>query len=177
MRTQFIQAIIDNVTSRFPPASLLQAGAVLNPLSWPESEDQKLLFGDADVTRLAKLCNVDSREALDDFRMYKNNSLRIGKALATVLKRVNIMSISSAECERGFSCMNLNNTDNRSSLSIDSLSALIFIKVNGPTPVDFNASLYAAEWIKAGRHSAMDPPTGKISNADAQRVVPFATLF
>jgi len=73
--------------------------------------------------------------------------------------------------------MNLNNTDNRSSLSIDSLSALIFIKVNEPTPVDFNASLYAAEWIKAGLNSAMDTPTGKISNADAQRVVPFATLF
>jgi len=178
MRTQFIQAIIDNVTSRFPPATLMEAGAVLSPLSWPDDEDQKLLFGEAHVLRLAKLCHVDSREAVDDFRMYKNNTNRIGNALATLLKRVNIMPISSAECERGFSCMNLNNTDNRGSLSIDSLSALIFIKVNGPKRADFNPSLYVEEWIKAGRHSATDPVTGKTSKGcDTQRVVPFATLF
>ena len=88
------------------------------------------------------------------------------------------MPISSAECERGFSCMNLNNTDIRSSLSIDSLSALIFIKVNGPKPAHFNPSVYAAEWIKAGQHSATDHPTGKKSKeSDTPRDVPFATLF
>jgi len=74
----------------------------LNPLSWPESEDKKLLFGDADVTRLAKLCHVDSREALDEFRIYKNNSLRIGKALATLLKRVNIMPIYQPSVKEAF---------------------------------------------------------------------------
>ena len=88
------------------------------------------------------------------------------------------MPISSAECERGFSCMNLNNTDIRSSLSINSLSALIFIKVNGPKPADFNQSVYAAEWIKGGRHSAKDTVTGKKSNeSDTKRVISFATLF
>ena len=57
------------------------------------------------------------------------------------------MTISSADCERGYSCMNLNDTDIRNSLAIDTLSSMIFIKNNGPKPADFDPSFGLRNWM------------------------------
>jgi len=65
MRCQFIQALVYNIITRFHDQQLQEAGAVLNPVSWPDNEVQRALFGD--ITQLAQLCGVDSRESLDDF--------------------------------------------------------------------------------------------------------------
>jgi len=73
--------------------------------------------------------------------------------------------------------MNLNNTVIRNRLSIDALSALIFIKVNGPKPADFDAAVYASEWIKAGKHGANDEPTGKTGKSENQKPRAFSVLF
>ena len=143
MRLQFIQALVDDLKSRFPEKTLLEGGACLSPTSWPEDEDQRALFGDEHVLNLAKLCHVDCRAALDDFRQYKNNTRRVGKTLQLLIQRVNLLPVSSAECERGFSCMNMNDTAVGNRLAIESLSALIFIKTNGPHPSNFNPVPYA----------------------------------
>jgi len=161
MRLQFIQALVDNLKSRFPEQNLLEAGACLSPTSWPKDEDQRALFGDEHVLTLAKLCHVNSRSALEDFRQYKNNTQRVGKSLQLLMQRISLLPVSSAECERGFSCMNINNTAVRNRLAIDSLSALIFIKSNGPHPTVFNPGPYVERWLKEDRHSASDAPTGK----------------
>jgi hypothetical protein len=57
--------------------------------------------------------------------------------------------------------MNINNTAVRNRLAIDSLSALIFIKSNGPHSTVFNPGPYVERWLKEDRHSASDAPTGK----------------
>ena len=41
MRLKFIQALVDNLKSRFPEKTLLEGGACLSPTSWPEDEDQR----------------------------------------------------------------------------------------------------------------------------------------
>jgi len=56
MRKQFVQAIIDNVNSRFPDRQLLYAGAVLSPSSWPEEDNELALYGDREVLQLASIC-------------------------------------------------------------------------------------------------------------------------
>lgn len=176
MRLQFIQALVDNLKSRFPEQNLLEAGACLSPTSWPKDEDQRALFGDEHVINLAKLCNVDRRSALDDFRLYKNNTQRVGKTLESLIQRISLLPVSSAECERGFSCMNRNDTAVRNRLAIDSLSALIFIKTNGPHPAAFNPVPYVEHWLKENRHSASDAPTGK-DCINKQTVSSVASLF
>ena len=55
----------------------------------------------------------------------------------------------------------MNDTAVRNGLKVDSLSALIFLKVNGPPPSTFNPSPYAELWLKDGHHAASDEPTGK----------------
>lgn len=156
MRVQFIQALIDNLSARFPNRQLLEVGSVLSPSSWPDNEVERVLFGDRELIRIAQLCNVDCSKALDQFRQYKNNVKVIGTELATLLQRVHIIPVSSSECERGFSCMNLNDTDVRNRLSVQTLSSLIFIKVNGPHPSHFEPTTYVVEWLKAGRHASSD---------------------
>ena len=121
MRLQFIQALVDNLKARFPHDKFLDAGACLSPSSWPDDENQRALFGDQQVVNLAKLCHVNAIEALTEFPEYKNNIRRIGKTLQALFHRICLSPISSAECERGFSCMNANHSDVRNQLSIDTL--------------------------------------------------------
>jgi len=59
--------------------------------------------------------------------------------------------------------MNINNTAVRSCLKVETLCSLIFIKVNGPSPNNFNPDSFVIEWIKSGHHASSDAPTGKQS--------------
>jgi hypothetical protein len=161
MRCQFLQGLVDHLRTRFPEEDLLQAGAALDPDTWPVDELQKAFFGDREVIRLAEICQIITTVVLDEFRQYKNNVRKIGPALKTMLHRVQLIPISSSECERGFSCMNLDDTAIRNRLEVSTLSALVFIKVNGPPLELFPAETYAIEWIQSGRHAAIDQPTGK----------------
>src|SRR5215469_9806796 len=104
---------------------------------------------------------VDSRETLNEFRQYKHNQRRIGSYLQSLIQRVSLLPVSSAECERGFSCMNANDTSSRNRLTVNTLSALIFIKVNGPHPSSFNPIPYTELWLQEGHHAANDKLTGK----------------
>src|SRR5258706_11764755 len=120
------------------------------------TEQNEHFFGDKEVVRMATLCYLDSTEALGEFRDYKNNTKVVGKVLSCLLQRICIFPISSAECERGFSCMHINNTDVRSCLKIETLCSLIFNKVNGPSPNNFMPDNYVIEWLKSGRHASSD---------------------
>ena len=57
--------------------------------------------------------------------------------------------------------MNTQMTSVRSSLLIPTLSSLLFICVNGPPLKHFDSRKYVISWLKSGRHSAIDKPTGK----------------
>lgn len=161
MRGQFLQGLIDNLRHRFPHEGLLQAGAALDPDTWPDDDVQKAFYGDKEVLRLAQLCDVSCSTVLDEYRQYKQNVKKIGVELAKLLHRVQLLPVSSSECERGFSSMNLDNTAARNRLQIQTLSSLIFIKVNGPPATHFQAENYVIDWIKSGHHAATDMPTGK----------------
>lgn len=176
VRAQFIQALVDNLTSRFPDRQLLEAGAILNPQSWPEDELERALYGDKEVLHMSNLCQVDQRQVLEEFRRYKSDARDIGKGLSKLMERVQLLPISSADCERGFSCMNINDTPVRNRLSIESLSSLIFLKVNGPEPSAFDPSSYVEKWLREGHHASTDAPTGK-KKEKAAAPSPWCTLF
>ncbi|XP_050500421.1 uncharacterized protein LOC126884207 [Diabrotica virgifera virgifera] len=123
-------------------------------------------FGERDIEALAVRLQVNKREAIKSFREYvfdncrnlgencENNSypenlLRLTTALKTI-------PISSSECERGFSQMNLIITDDRVSLLTKTVSSLMFVKLNGPPLTRFEPSKYVNSWLLRGRHSALD---------------------
>jgi len=135
------------------------------------------LYVDQQVVNLAKLCHVNVFEALSGFRDYKRNTRRLGETLQKLFQRVSLLPVSSAELrERGFPCMNANDTAVRNQLSTDTLSALLLVKVNGPPPSMFNPIPYVQLWLKEGHHSSTDKRTGKASNCN-DTLTPIASLF
>jgi hypothetical protein len=176
MRRQFLQAVVDNMKVRFPDQLLLGAGAVLSPSSWPSNEDELAVYGDSEVIKLARLLQVDTVKAVDQFRIFKNDRRKVGIVLSNLMQRVELIPLSSAECERGFSLMNLNADPVRNQLSIQTLSSLIFIKVNGPKPEDYKPDHYVQQWLTVGHHSSTDRATGKKCQSQ-KHVSPMAFLF
>ncbi|XP_071505975.1 LOW QUALITY PROTEIN: zinc finger protein 862-like [Diadema antillarum] len=62
-----------------------------------------------------------------------------------------VLPLSTAACERGFSCMKRVKCDWRSSLKVDMLSKLMFVVLNGPEVKDYNAAGALNVWWKSER--------------------------
>jgi len=84
----------------------------------------------------------------------------VGEKLKSLFSILEIMPISSAECERGFSQMNLYHSAARNRLLVNSVSDLLMIGINRPPLCHWNAQKYAMSWLKSGRHGALDKTTG-----------------
>jgi len=68
--------------------------------------------------------------------------------MSILIHRVELLSLSSDECEREFSMMNLNADPVRSQLPIHTLSSLTFIQVNGPIPINYKTDHYVQQWLQ-----------------------------
>jgi len=171
LRNQFYQCLLDNITERFPCTETLKLANVLNPASWPTDDLERTLYGCREVATLCKQLSFPSTacvETLSDFATYKGN-LKVGFHLKQLLTKLSIYPISSADCERGFSAMNLQHTDVRNRLKTETVSALLMIAVNGPAVQFFKCHDYVLSWLKKGRHGANDKPSGKKSVPDQLR--------
>jgi hypothetical protein len=79
---------------------------------------------------------------------------------------LSIIPISSSECERGFSKMNLIITPIRASLSTKIISNLLFIRAVGLLPLHHSSPIkYVDSWLLRGRHSVVDAKS-KTRNTD-----------
>ena len=162
LRAQFFSALIDNIRQRFPATALMKAAGVLNQTVWPSDPLQRAMFGEAEVANLCNdLCieSAESANILLDFAMYKKGHAA-GKHLLKMLCTLHILPISSAACERGFSQLNLHQTSLRNRLAVSRINDLMMVSINGPPLRDFNARKYVLSWIRSGRHTALDKPTG-----------------
>lgn len=104
---------------------------LLDPSTWPDELD--VLYGEDQITRLAQRLGVNEKKAQHGFKEYvENGGKNVSEKLRGVVMAVNCIPVSTADCKRGFSAMNIIMTQMRSSLCITRLSTLLFIKVNGP---------------------------------------------
>jgi len=69
-----------------------------------------------------------------------------------------VIPSSAAECERGFSHMNIIVSDTRSMLLVSHVSSLLFIKLHGLPLKSWNPTRYAKTWLRKHR-SATDTQT------------------
>ena len=76
--------------------------------------------------------------------------------LKPLMSAVGAIAVSTAECERGYSCMNWTVFDTRNSLAIPTVSSLMFLKLVGPPLHQFQPLLYVKSWLAKGRHAATD---------------------
>ena len=136
---------------------------VLNPETWPEfpacsgESVVSSLFGENEVQSLSIRLNVDSRQSIRAFRLFKENGgKRIPPELRPLLLALKTIPVCTAECERGFSQMNLIVSPTRNSMLVSTASCLMFGKLVGPPLARFDPLPYVRSWIAAGRHSADD---------------------
>ena len=65
--------------------------------------------------------------------MYKkSDGASMGPTLHNLISVLKVLPVSSADCERGFSQMNLFHTSGRNRLIITSVNDLLMIGINGP---------------------------------------------
>ena len=86
-----------------------------------------------------------------------------------------MLPISSADCERGFSQMNLYHTSGRNRLLVNSVNDLLMVGINGPPLESWDPAKYVISWLKSGHHGALDKATGLPKKAPI--VKPSAKLF
>ena len=96
-----------------------------------------------DVQRLMIFGSTNTISALD--RIYACCS-KESRSFQCHLRSVNAV----------FSCMNIANTPIRNRLRVESLSALLFIKVKGPQPSHFEPVPYVTKWLQEGHHASQD---------------------
>ena len=74
--------------------------------------------------------------------------------MSWLIVSVQTLPISTVECERGFSQMNIVCSDLRSSLTVPHMSSLMFIGIVGPPLNKWNPQPYVKSWLAAGRRDA-----------------------
>lgn len=80
--------------------------------------------------------------------------------IALLHRLLNIYPVSTADCERGFSVMNLQQTDLRNSLATETVSNLLMISINGPALEFWQPRPYVVKWLQNGHRGALNKPTG-----------------
>jgi len=116
----------------FPSSSeLLEHFKALHPTYWPDSVN--ICHGDHAVRYLCSHFNLSSSNCLKGMREYiENGGKRVPQDLKPLLLIMDSIPVSTAECERGFSAMNLILTSSRSAIQISRVSQLMMIRLVGP---------------------------------------------
>jgi hypothetical protein len=95
-------------------------------------------YGESKLKQLAQRFRLDDRKILEGYRDFKDNSSIIPENLAPLLNIDHLIPVSTAECVRGFSLMNIIVCPLRCSLHLVTVSSLMFIQLNGPPLTKFN---------------------------------------
>ena len=81
---------------------------------------------------LCHLFNLNECNAIHGVRDYVENHQECPKSLLPLMRACNTLACSFAECEKGFSLLNIIATPLRNQLLIDNVASLIFINIDGP---------------------------------------------
>ena len=98
----------------------------------------------------------------------RTDCVMAGAQLQNLISYLNVLLLSSADCERGFSQMNLYHTSGRNRLLVTSVDDMLVVGINGPNLAMWTAEKYVLSWLKTGRHVVLIKATGlpkKFENA------------
>lgn len=131
-------------------ANILSDLNVLEEYTWPI--DPPVRFGEDSISRLCRRFRLPDTETVSSFRDFVDTH---GRKQDVPIKRLRstiaLIPISSADCERGFSLMNLIISDRRNRLLITRVSSLMFIHSHGPEMNAFNPLPYVRTWLRQHR--------------------------
>lgn len=145
-QNQFLQSLVDSMSRRLLNNSetiYQDLDVVQTQIFNVEPMSDATNVGEKEVKNIAQRFNLDEEQCIVDFRLKNLKS--------EFMKLIQVVVCSTAECERGFSCMNNIITDLRSVLLIPHVSNLMFISINGPALEKFQPESYVKLWLKEHR--------------------------
>ncbi|CAH2098344.1 unnamed protein product [Euphydryas editha] len=101
------------------------------PEKWPNEVEKNITFGEKEIRTLTNKIHLNERNIIRAFRNYLVDK-KVPKNLTSLINTVHTIAVSTSECERGFSQMNLIMIPQRASLLVKTVSPLLVIKFNGP---------------------------------------------
>jgi hypothetical protein len=156
-QSQFYQALVDSMESRLladndkPLCNLIDT---VFPSVWPDN--LPIEYGEKELTTLCTtlLCRQTSQLKFA-YREFKDSKgLSLPPSVKILLNTINTIPVSTAECERGFSRMNIICSPLRSTVTVKHISQLMFVGLVGP-PLDLWKPLpYVKAWLQKGRRDA-----------------------
>lgn len=156
VKAQFYQALSDNMNKRLLSESdreLSKAIECINVQALPDTIAPE--YGEADIRYLCLKFGLSFRDLKCEYREYRDSKgTVIGASLRELLACINTIPISTAECERGFSKMNLVCSFMRSRLTVVHMSALMFISLCGPPFHAWQPLKYVKSWLNKNRRPA-----------------------
>jgi hypothetical protein len=153
---QFYQALADSMRARLLPQSekvLISAASAVDSALFPP--DLTPEFGETEVRFLCDKFDVSFSDVKQDYREYKSSKGLLLKPCLQKLKNcVDTLPVSTAECERGFSKMNIVCSSLRSALTVKHISSLLFVSLCGPPISIWKPAVYVKSWLAKGRRDA-----------------------
>lgn len=161
-KNQFIASICNNLRNRLLETndlSVIKDISILDKSTWPVSVN--IRYGEEEIKRLCKRFMLNKNDALNGFRIYIDEDKYPKDIIPELNNCVNTFPCSTAECERGFSLLNLICTDLRCKLTINNIANLMFLNINGPPLQLWNPKPYVKSWLLNQHRSADDNRTKK----------------
>jgi len=147
--------------------NLLRSPSTLDPDTWPDDIAENVLYGEVEISLLCRRFCLPERLSIQGFREYKDNGgKRCPNDLVPLKRAIGTLVVSTADCERGFSQMNVIMTPTRNSLTINRLSNLMFIKCVGPPLTLFKPLSYVKTWLVKG-HVTSDDIKARVRNVES----------
>ncbi len=156
-QSQFYQALVDSMQSRLLADSDRQLCNLIDtvfPSVWPDNLSAE--HGEKELSSLCTilLCQHTSQLKLA-YREFKDSKgLNISQSVKALLNTVNTIPVSTAECERGFSKMNIICSPLRSTVTVKHISQLMFVSLVGPPLNLWQPLPYVKAWLQKGRRDA-----------------------
>jgi hypothetical protein len=162
MIKQFNQGLYDNMKQRFSTNNFLIKVQIFDKSNWPDDSVEKALYGERNMQAICKDTGFSAEHTVDILYEYaefeKNGKMR--SKLQALRKFLAVYPISTADCERAFSMMNLQQTDIRNSLKTETVDSLLIISINGPALRFWQPRQYVLSWLKEGHREALDKASG-----------------
>ncbi|XP_065892733.1 zinc finger protein 862-like [Dysidea avara] len=186
---KFVQAIVNNLTARFPSSDIIQAARIFDPAAVPGSDTDCAAYGERDLLLLTSqyssfvdhnLCSLEwdtlkhcmkisyARYSLREFMLKLATDVTLIMHYPSLSKLAEIVLIypsSTSEVERGFSYQNATKTKFRNRLSVCHLDQLLRLRLNASKPTEFPFHEAYKKWVET-KHRRYVIPLPEKQNID-----------
>ena len=109
------------------------------------------------ITTDSKWCKmIASKDILVFWEHYLGTNL-IPEKLKDLIRNILAIPVGSADVERAFSILTHIRDSRRSQLTAEHIEDALRIRMNGPSPDEFNSIKYATSWVNSGKMHSDDP--------------------